>query len=185
MLSSLAYEAAGAAKHPAFPAPSVFGRPLSSKTRVHSRRENAMGCVLGCLQKIAMSVAFQMAAGWQLHSDEIRFDRNGDGGVLPPHATGVYPGCASIVAQVGQARLACGGGLGRGVSNKHSARDTPTPDPSERALLVSTPQGGGEEKERADSIQSKLILLYCRAKKVRGLAVSLSALTVSIRLLRG
>jgi len=48
----------GAAMHLAFPAPSVFGRPLSSKTRVRSRRENVAGCDFGCWRKIAMSVAF-------------------------------------------------------------------------------------------------------------------------------
>src|SRR5215475_15860457 len=40
VLSTIAHKAAGAAKHPAFPAPSVFGRPLLRKTRVRSRRES-------------------------------------------------------------------------------------------------------------------------------------------------
>ena len=40
----------------------------------------------------------------------------------------------------------CGGGLGRGVAASAPSAWTPTPDPSERALLVSPPQGGGERE---------------------------------------
>src|SRR4030081_624109 len=51
---------------------------------------------------------------------------------------------ALCVGHVTRSLPPCGGGLGRGVSHKHCTRETPAPDPGERASLVSIPQGGGE-----------------------------------------
>jgi hypothetical protein len=65
-----------------------------------------------------------------------------------PHATGVYPGCASIFAQVGQARLACGGGLGREVTKRRDVHCV-TPLPTMLRIVGLPRKGGGDNKRKS------------------------------------
>src|SRR6185312_9024799 len=59
-----------------------------------------------------------------------------------PHATGIYPGCVSLVCANRAGPTRVGGGGGWGVAkNGELSWDTPLPDPP--------PQGGRERRDRA------------------------------------